>query len=81
MISTRPDLNFAISVFSRFMSNPRKVHWEAMKWLFRYIKETFDIGLIYEKKERTKLGLEGFVDADYAGNKDNKRQPHLLIST
>ncbi|KAL5572585.1 hypothetical protein UlMin_022182 [Ulmus minor] len=44
-----------------------------MKWLFKYIKGTTDIGLIYEKKKGTKLGLEGFVDFDYAGNKDNRR--------
>ncbi|KAL5555658.1 hypothetical protein UlMin_037894 [Ulmus minor] len=73
MVSTRPDLCFAMSVLSKFMSNPRKIHWEAMKWLFRYIKGTSDIGLIYEKKEGTKLSLEGFVDANYAGNKDNRR--------
>ncbi|KAL5560868.1 hypothetical protein UlMin_030615 [Ulmus minor] len=73
MVSSRPDLSFAISVLSRFMSNPGKSHWEAMKWLFRYIKETTDIGLIYEKNKGTKLGLEGFVDSDYAGNKDNMR--------
>ncbi|KAL5574058.1 hypothetical protein UlMin_023655 [Ulmus minor] len=73
MVSTRPDLSFAMSVLSRFMSNPGKSHWEAMKWFFRYIKGTTDIGLIYEKKKGTKLGLEGFVDFDYVGNKDNRK--------
>ena len=48
-----------------------------MKCLFRYIKGTTDIGLVYEKKNRTKLGLEGFVDFDYAGNKDNRRSTTL----
>ena len=38
MLSTRPDLSYAMSVLSRFMSSPGKSHWEAMKWLFRYIK-------------------------------------------
>ena len=52
MVSTRPNLSFAMSVRSRFMSNPGKVHWEAMKWLFKYIKGMYDIGLIYEKKGR-----------------------------
>ncbi|KAL5555664.1 hypothetical protein UlMin_037900 [Ulmus minor] len=77
MVSTRLDLSFAMSVLSRFMINPGKSNWEAMKWLFRYIKGTTDIGLIYEKKKGTKLGLEGFVDYDYTGNKDNMRSTTL----
>ncbi|KAL5538405.1 hypothetical protein UlMin_043763 [Ulmus minor] len=73
MVSTRPDLSFAMSVLSRFMSNPGNYHWEAMKWLLRYVKGTTNLGLVYEKKNGTKLVLEGFVDSDYAGNKDNRR--------
>ncbi|KAL5547707.1 hypothetical protein UlMin_002938 [Ulmus minor] len=73
MVSTRPDLSFVMSVLSRYMSNLGKKHWEAAKWLFRYIKGTSNVGLIYEQKEGTKLKLEGFVDFDYAGNKDNRR--------
>ncbi|KAL5548340.1 hypothetical protein UlMin_003571 [Ulmus minor] len=73
MVSTRPDLSFAMSVLSRFMSNPGNYHWEAMKWLLRYVKGTTDLGLVYEKKNGTKLALEGFVDSNYASNKDNRR--------
>ncbi|KAL5575969.1 hypothetical protein UlMin_017668 [Ulmus minor] len=46
-----------------------------MKWLLRYVKGTTNLGLVYEKKNGTKLVLEGFVDSDYTGNKnkDNRR--------
>ncbi|KAL5538348.1 hypothetical protein UlMin_042297 [Ulmus minor] len=73
MVSTIPNLSFVMSVLSRYMSNPGKKHWEVAKWLFRYIKGTSNVGLIYEQKEGTKLKLEGFVDSDYARNKDNRR--------
>ncbi|KAL5581648.1 hypothetical protein UlMin_014090 [Ulmus minor] len=74
MVSTRPDICFAMSVLSRFMSNPGKQHWEAIKWLFIYIKGTTNVGLIYEKNEEgTRLRLEGFIDADYAGNLYNRK--------
>ncbi|KAL5580141.1 hypothetical protein UlMin_012583 [Ulmus minor] len=73
MVSTRPNLSFAMSVLSRYMCNLGKKHWEAAKWLFRYIKGTSNVGLVYGRNGGTKLKLEGFVDADYAGNKDNKR--------
>ncbi|KAK0576732.1 hypothetical protein LWI29_022492 [Acer saccharum] len=46
MISTRPDLAQVISVLSRYMANPRKGHWNAMKW--RYINFTNSVGLNYD---------------------------------
>ena len=78
-VSTRPDLSFARSVLSRYMCNPGKKHWEAAKWLFRYIKGTSNVGLVYGRKGGTKLKLEGFVDADYAGNKDNRRSTTTYV--
>jgi hypothetical protein len=48
MVSTRPDLAYAISVLSRFMSSPGKEHWKAMKWLMRYLKGTSKLGLVYQ---------------------------------
>ncbi|CAJ2645710.1 unnamed protein product [Trifolium pratense] len=35
MICTRPDIGHAVGVVSRFMSNPGKAHWEAVKWILR----------------------------------------------
>uniref|UniRef100_A0A2N9ECD3 thiamine diphosphokinase n=1 Tax=Fagus sylvatica TaxID=28930 RepID=A0A2N9ECD3_FAGSY len=36
MVCTRPDIAYAVGVVSRYMSNPRKQHWEAVKWILRY---------------------------------------------
>jgi len=33
MVCTRPDIGHAVGVVSRFMSNPGKAHWEAVKWI------------------------------------------------
>lgn len=38
MVCTRPDIAHAISTVSRFMSNPGRPHWEAMKWILRYLR-------------------------------------------
>ncbi|GKG39208.1 hypothetical protein Tco_0463353, partial [Tanacetum coccineum] len=40
MVCTRPDLAHAVGVVSRFLSNPGKKHWEAVKWIFRYLRVT-----------------------------------------
>ena len=48
MVCTRPDLAHAMSVtISRFMAHPRKAYWNAVKWIFRYLKGSIDIVLVY----------------------------------
>jgi len=37
MICSRPDLTHAIIVVSRFKADPRHAHWEALKWVLRYL--------------------------------------------
>ena len=37
MVCNRSDLAFAVSTVSQFMSNPDKQHWEAVKWVLRYL--------------------------------------------
>ncbi|XP_031267467.1 secreted RxLR effector protein 161-like [Pistacia vera] len=72
MISTRPDLSFAISMLSRFMSNPGAEHWTALKWVIKHINSTLWVGLEYGKRV-TSLDLVGFVDSDFAGDKDTRK--------
>ncbi|XP_062075382.1 secreted RxLR effector protein 161-like [Humulus lupulus] len=72
MVCTRPDLSYAMSLLSKYMSNPGKPHLEAMKWTLRYLLGTMDIGLTYRKQNYI-LRLEGYSDADYAGDRDQRR--------
>ena len=41
MIRTRPDLAYVVSLVNRYMGKPEKIHWEALKWIFRYLKGTY----------------------------------------
>ena len=36
MVSTRPNIAHGVGVVSRYIANPGKEHWEAVKWLLRY---------------------------------------------
>jgi len=40
MVCTRPDIAHTVGVVSRYMKNPRKEHWMAVKWILRYLKGT-----------------------------------------
>ncbi|GKB35118.1 hypothetical protein Tco_0880060 [Tanacetum coccineum] len=47
MICTRPDISHVVGMVSRFMHNPGKGHWQAVKWILRYIHNTVDVGAEY----------------------------------
>ncbi|KAK8931207.1 hypothetical protein KSP39_PZI016896 [Platanthera zijinensis] len=72
MICTRPDIAQAVSVVSRYMGNPGRQHWEAVKWILPYLKGTPDVGLLF-RRSKDVGALEGFVDFDYAGDLDRRR--------
>ncbi|GJW18326.1 retrotransposon protein, putative, ty1-copia subclass [Tanacetum coccineum] len=40
MVCTRPDIAYAVSVVSRYLANPGKNHWEAVKWILKYLRGT-----------------------------------------
>lgn len=40
IVCIRPDIAQAVGVVSRFMNNPGKGHWQAVKWILRYLKGT-----------------------------------------
>jgi hypothetical protein len=70
MVATRPDLAFAVSVVSRFMSKPGPMHWMAVKRIMRYLKGTLDMKLRIGGKD---INVEGYSDADWAGDVENRR--------
>ena len=47
MVCSRPNIAHAVSLVSRYMSNTGKGHWEALKWLLRYLKCTSNVCLLY----------------------------------
>ena len=49
MVYTRPDIAHAVGVVSRYMANPGKKHWEAVKWLLRYLRGTSSTSLCLAK--------------------------------
>ena len=47
MVCTRPDIAHAVGVVSRYMSNPGKQHWLAVKWILRYLRGTTSQALCF----------------------------------
>ncbi|KAE8676476.1 Laccase-10 [Hibiscus syriacus] len=66
MVCTRPDISQAVGVVSRYMHDPGKEHWEAVKWIPRYILNTVDVGLVIQQDKQDGQCVVGYCDSDYA---------------
>ena len=81
MVCTRPDISQAVGVVSRYMHDPGKEHWQAVKWILRYILNTVDVGLVFERDEKIGQGVVGYCDSDYAGDQDTRRSTTGYVFT
>ncbi|RDY14466.1 hypothetical protein CR513_00466, partial [Mucuna pruriens] len=70
MVCTRPDIGYAVGVVSRFLSDPGKEHWEAVKWILRYLRGTAKRSLCFGNEN---LKLIGYSDSDMAGDVDSRK--------
>ena len=65
MVCTKLDMAHAVKFISRYMSRPRKQHWEAVKWILRYLRGSTDTCLYFTGAS---LKLQGYVDVDLASD-------------
>jgi transposase InsO family protein len=66
---TRPDISFAVNQVAKKMHSPSKNDWIAVKRIFRYLKHTHGMRLLYNKNGEN---IEGYSDASYASGDDRK---------
>jgi hypothetical protein len=65
--ATRPDISFAVSKLSRFMSNPGTDHWHALERVMRYLAGTMSYGIHYSGHPAV---LEGYSDSNWISDAD-----------
>ncbi|GJU76960.1 hypothetical protein Tco_1274030 [Tanacetum coccineum] len=71
LTSSKPDLIYAVRLCARYQAKATKKHLLAVKWIFRYLKGTINMGLWYSKD--TYMSLTAYVDADPMGCQDTRR--------
>ncbi|CAI7895440.1 unnamed protein product [Closterium sp. NIES-54] len=73
MTCTRPDLAYPLSLLARYMApgRHRKVHWDAVKRVLRYLCSTSGMGLVLGGRARTVL--TGFADASWVDDLTTQR--------
>ena len=70
MMCTRLDIAHAVGVVRRYMNNPGKEHWQAVKWILRYLRGATTKALCFGGSNTV---IQGYVDSDMVGDKDSKR--------
>jgi hypothetical protein len=51
MVCTRPDISHSVGVVKRFFANPGEQHWQAVKWILRYLKGTSHYCLCFDNND------------------------------
>ena len=49
--TTRPDITYAVNILSRSQMEPTENDWRHVKRVFRYLKGTMNLGLVYSALE------------------------------
>ncbi|GKE60726.1 hypothetical protein Tco_1511093, partial [Tanacetum coccineum] len=65
LTASRPDIVHATCYCSRYQARPTEKHLKEVKRIFRYLKNTINMGLLYPKD--TSFELTAFSDLDHAG--------------
>ena len=71
MLCTRPDVAHAISLTSRYQSDPGSEHWIAVKNILKYLRRTKDMFLVYGGEEE--LVAKCYVDASFDTDPDDSK--------
>ncbi len=71
VLGTRPDLAYPVGLLGRFASDPSEIHWEGVLSVFKYLKHTSDLGIIYSGGNEQ---LDGYSDTDFATSDVDRRR-------
>ncbi|GKA90019.1 hypothetical protein Tco_0811831 [Tanacetum coccineum] len=66
---SRPDIAFATFVCAQYQARPTVKHLKEVKQIFRYLRQSYNMGLWYPKD--SKFELIAYSDADHEGCKDD----------
>nr|GEU54934.1 retrovirus-related Pol polyprotein from transposon TNT 1-94 [Tanacetum cinerariifolium] len=69
LTASRPDIVHATCYCARYQAKPTKKHLTAVKRIFRYLKDTINMGLWYSKDAG--FELTAFLNSDHAGCLDS----------
>jgi hypothetical protein len=67
MLKTRSNIIYFISMISRYVFNLIQIHWQAVKRIFRYLRKTHQMKLMFREALKS---LKNYTDSNWAKNQD-----------
>ena len=71
LTANRSEIMYSTCICARFQSDPRESYLSTVKKIIRYLKDTQDIGLWYDRNST--LTLNAYTDSDFAGCKLDRK--------
>ena len=62
MLLSRLDVFYALSIMSRYQSNPSESHWKIVKNILKYLRRTNNVFLVFWGN---KLEVHGYSNANF----------------
>ena len=78
MVCTRLDITHPVGVVIRFLTNHWKEHYEAVKWILRYLRGTSKVCLCFGNGEPM---LDEYTNSDKAGDVDSRKSISGFLMT
>ena len=78
MLCTRPDICYSVGMVSRYQLNLGLKHWEAVKHILKYLRQTKDYMLVYHCEDLIPIG---YTDSDFQSNIDFKKSTSGYVFT
>lgn len=69
---SRPDIAYAVNSIAQFCEEPLKVHWNAVKRIFKYLKGTRNFGITFNAGADCSR-IVAYSDADFAGETHSRK--------
>ena len=67
MLCTRPDICYSVGMVSRYQSNSGPKHWQAIKYILKYLRRTKDYMLVYRCGDLIPIGYtNSYFQSDFS---------------
>jgi hypothetical protein len=70
MLKTRLDITYFISIISRYVFNLIQTHWQAIKRIFRYLRKTYQMKLMFREALRS---LKNYTNSNWTEDQNIRR--------
>jgi hypothetical protein len=70
MLKIRSNITYSISMISRYVFNSTQTHWQAVKRIFRYLRKTHQMKLMFREALKS---LKSYTNSNWTEDQDIKR--------